>query len=133
MILKDSLQLMIENLSEQTTNNRLNWIPKNDTTMVTEIEDTKFDFHINWELKIDSGWTMSNCWINMKSADLELTIYEHNFKESMTAMKNHLCEFHFNNRKPSDQKVIDKIENISKKLSIQEYRDKKISNLFGFL
>lgn len=133
MTIKDSLQQMIENLCEQTLNARVTWNKVNDTKLSIDIDDTKFDFHINWELKIDTGWTMSNCWINMKSKDLEMTIYEHNFKESMSTLKNYLCENYLNDNKPSDQKVIDKIENISKKLSIEEYRDKKISNLFGLL
>ena len=133
MAFKDSLQSMIENLSEQTINSRINWIPADNSKMIIEIEDIKFEFHIAWELKIDTGWTMSNCWINLKSKDLNLTIYEHNFKEPIGEMKKYLCEIHFNQSKPSDQKVIDKIDNISRKLSIQEYRDKKISNLFGLL
>ena len=133
MAFKDSLQSMIENLSEQTINGRVNWIPVSDTKMTVQVEDTQFDFNIVWKLEIDTGWTMSNCWINLKSKDLDLTIYEHNFKEPMSEIKNYLCDIHFDKLKPSDQKVIDKIDNISKKLSIQEYRDKKISNLFGLL
>ena len=133
MAFKDSLQMMLENLSEQTINGRISWIPISNTKMEIDIEDIKFEFLVNWRLEIDTGWTMSNGWINMKSKDLDFTIYSHNFPDQINQIKDYLCKIHFNQHKPSDQKTINQIDNISKKLSIQEYRDKKLSNLFGLL
>jgi hypothetical protein len=133
MAFKDSLQMMIENLSEQTINGRIHWIPVDNTKMEVNIEDVKFEFLVVWKLELDTGWTMSNGWINMKSKDLDFTIYSHNFPDQINPIKDYLCKIHFNQQKPSDQKIINQIDNISKKLSIQEYRDKKLSNLFGLL
>jgi hypothetical protein len=130
MAFKDSLQMMLENLSEQTINGRISWIPISNTKMEIDIEDIKFEFLVNWRLEIDTGWTMSNGWINLKSKDLDFILYSHNFPEQINQIKDYLCKIHFNQHKPSDQKVIDQIDNISKTLSIQEYRDKKISNIF---
>ena len=130
MSFKDSLQGMIENLTEQTINSRISWLPVSDTKMEIDIEDIKFEFQVVWKLELDTGWTMSNGWINMKSKDLDFILYSHNFPEQITQIKEYLCKIHFDQHKPSDQKVIDQIDNISKKLSIQEYRDKKISNIF---
>ena len=130
MAFKDSLQVMIENLTEQTINSRISWLPVSDTKMEIDIEDIKFEFLVVWKLELDSGWTMSNGWINMKSKDLNFNIYSHNFPEQINQIQDYLCKIHFDQHKPSDQKIIDQIDNISKKLSIQEYRDKKISNIF---
>jgi hypothetical protein len=130
MAFKDSLQMMLENLSEQTINGRISWIPISNTKMEIDIEDIKFEFLVNWRLEIDTGWTMSNGWINLKSKDLDFILYSHNFPEQINQIKDYLCKIHFDQHKPSDQKVIDQIDNISKTLSIQEYRDKKISNIF---
>jgi len=130
MAFKDSLQVMIENLTEQTINSRISWLPVSDTKMEIDIEDIKFEFLVVWKLEIDTGWTMSNGWINMKSKDLNFNIYSHNFPEQINQIQDYLCKIHFDQHKPSDQKIIDQIDNISKKLSIQEYRDKKISNIF---
>ena len=130
MAFKDSLQMMLENLADQTINGRISWIPISNTKMEIDIEDIKFEFLVNWRLEIDTGWTMSTGWINMKSKDLDFILYSHNFPEQITQIKEYLCKIHFDQHKPSDQKVIDQIDNISKKLSIQEYRDKKISNIF---
>ena len=130
MAFKDSLQGMIENLTEQTINSRISWLPVSDTKMEIDIEDIKFEFLVVWKLELDSGWTMSNGWINMKSKDLDFTIYSHNFPDQISQIKDYLCKIHFDQHKPSDQKIIDQIDNISKTLSIQEYRDKKISNIF---
>jgi len=131
MAFKDSLQIMIENLSDQTINGRISWVPVNDTKMEIDIDDVKFEFIVNWKLEIDSGWTMSNGWINMKSKSksLDFTIYSHNFPDQINKIKDYLCKIHFDQHKPSDQKFINQIDNISKKLSIQDYRDKKLSNL----
>ena len=71
MAFKDSLQGMIENLTEQTINSRISWLPVSDTKMEINIEDIKFEFLVVWKLELDTGWTMSNGWINMKSKDLE--------------------------------------------------------------
>ena len=130
MTFKDSLQGMIENLTEQTINSRISWLPVSDTKMEIDIEDIKFEFLVVWKLEIDTGWTMSPGWINMKSKDLDFVLYSHNFPEQINQIKEYLCKIHFDQHKPSDQKVIDQIDNISKTLSIQEYRDKKISNIF---
>ena len=130
MAFKDSLQMMLENLADQTINGRISWIPISNTKMEIDIEDIKFEFLVNWRLEIDTGWTMSTGWINMKSKDLDFILYSHNFPEQITQIKDYLCKIHFDQHKPSDQKVIDQIDNISKTLSIQEYRDKKISNIF---
>jgi hypothetical protein len=130
MAFKDSLQVMIENLTEQTINSRISWLPVSDTKMEIDIEDIKFEFLVVWKLELDTGWTMSNGWINMKSKDLDFNIYSHNFPEQINQIKDYLCKIHFDQHKPSDQKIIDQIDNISKTLSIQEYRDKKISNIF---
>ena len=130
MVFKDSLQMMLENLADQTINGRISWIPISNTKMEIDIEDIKFEFLVNWRLEIDTGWTMSLGWINMKSKDLDFILYSHNFPEQINQIKEYLCKIHFDQHKPSDQKVIDQIDNISKTLSIQEYRDKKISNIF---
>ena len=133
MAFKDSIQIMVENLSEQTISGRLSWVPVSDTKMEIDIEDIKFEFQVVWKLELDTGWTMSNGWINLKSKDLDFTLYSHNFPEQINQIKEYLCKIHFDLHKPSDQKIINQIDNISKKLSIQEYRDKKLSNLFGLL
>ena len=133
MVFKDSLQMMLENLADQTINGRISWVPVSDTKMEIDIDDVKFEFLVVWKLEIDKGWTMSNGWINMKSKDLDFSIYSHNFPEQIGKIKDYLCKIHFDQHKPSDQKIINKIDNIAKKLSIQDYRDKKLSNLFGLL
>jgi len=130
MAFKDSIQIMVKNLSEQTISGRITWVPVSDTKMEINIDDVKFEFIVTWKLELDTGWTMGNGWINLKSKDLDFILYSHNFPEQLKQMKEYLCKIHFDLHKPSDQKVIDQIDNISKTLSIQEYRDKKISHIF---
>ena len=130
MAFKDSIQIMVKNLSEQTISGRISWVPVSDTKMEINIDDVKFEFIVTWKLELDTGWTMGNGWINLKSKDLDFVLYSHNFPEQISQIKDYLCKIHFDQHRPSDQKIIDQIDNISKTLSIQEYRDKKISNIF---
>jgi len=133
MAFKDSITIMIQNLVDQTISERISWIPISDKRMEINIDDFKFEFIVNWKLELNTGWTMSNGFIDIKSKDLNFTIYSHDFPEQFGQIKDYLCKIHFYKHKPSDQKVINQIDNISKKLSIKEYRDKKLSNLFGLL
>lgn len=120
---------MIENLSYQTTSKALSWTPKSNTNMEVEIEEIKFSFSVNWKLELNTGWSLSNGWLNVKSTDFDFTIYSHDFPDLISQIRDFLYNEHFSKFKPSDQEVIDKVENITKKISIQSHRDKKLSNL----
>ncbi len=129
MALKDSMQIMIKNLSEQTINGRLSWVPVSDTKMEVDIDDIKFEFFVTWKLELSIGWVMCNGWINLKSKDLNFILYSHNHPEEIKAMRDYLANIYFNKYKPSDQDAVDRIDDISKKISLENYRDNKIKNI----
>jgi len=131
MSLISSIELLLENLVESTIDGRLVWTPESDQTLSIVIDDFTFKFTAIWKLELVSGYTISNGWISIKSRDLDLTIYKHDCPDLITKLKDFFYKTYFHSKKPSEQKVIDQIDNIAKKLSIQEYRDKKINSILS--
>lgn len=133
MSFSDTIKSLVYSITEETINGRISWLPKSDTRMQIDIEDMHFEFLITWKLEIDKGWVMNSGWMNVKSDKVDFTVHSHNFPEPMKQLTDYLYKEYFFMYKPSDQPIIDQIENVTKKLSIVEYRDKKLSNLFGIL
>lgn len=133
MSFNDTIKSLVYSITEETINGRIKWLPKSDSRMQIDIEDMHFEFFITWKLEIDKGWVMNSGWMNVKSDKVDFTIHSHNFPEPMKLLTDYLYNQYFFKYKPSDQPIIDQMENVTKKLSIVEYRDKKLSNLFGIL
>jgi hypothetical protein len=134
MTFKDSIQDLIENLVKSTLNEQITWtLPTNGPNNRVEVvvDDVLFSFYVNWKLEIETGWTMSKGWISIKDekSNFELTVYSFNFTELLTQLHEYLCDLYFNNLKPSDQPIIDRVIEITKKISIQEWRNNKINNI----
>jgi hypothetical protein len=134
MTFKDSIQDLIENLVKSTLNEQITWtLPTNGPNNRVEVvvDDVLFSFYVNWKLEIETGWTMSKGWISIKDekSNFELTVYSFNFTELLTQLHEYLCDLYFNNLKPSDQPIIDRVSEITKKISIQEWRNNKINNI----
>ena len=133
MSFKSTLISLLENLSEQTVSGRIFWNLKDKTTAEVVIDTIIFQFHISWKLEL-AGYTMSGGWISIKDEkdpECNFIVHRHEFTEDFDKIKNYLCNKYFNSLKPSEQPIIDKLENISKSLSLESYRDKKISNILN--
>jgi hypothetical protein len=129
MTFEDSIKSMMETITEQTLNRRVVWQPSSNISMYVEIEDVRFTFTITWKLELKTGYSLSNGWISIKSNDFEFTIYSHDFPQHISKIREFLYSEYFHQYKPSEQDAIDKVENITKKISITEYRDKKINGI----
>jgi hypothetical protein len=131
MSLTNPVKLLLESLVESTIDGRLVWKPESDQTLTIVIDDVTFKFTAVWKLELNSGYTINNGWMSIKSKDLDLTIYKHDYPDLIPKLKDYFYKTYFHSKKPSEQKVIDQIDNITKKLSIQEYRDKKINSILS--
>jgi hypothetical protein len=133
MSFNDSVKSLVSSITEETISGRIQWLPKSDCKMQITVEDMNFEFLVTWKLDVDKGWIMNSGWMNIKSSKVDFTIHSYNFPEPMKQLTDYLYNQYFFKYKPSEQPIIDQMENITKKLSIVEYRDKKLSNLFGIL
>ena len=129
MNFENSVRKLIETLVEQTLSDRINWITKNSNSVTTEFEDIQIDFTVTWKLELKNGWTMSNGWLTIKSTDFDFTVYSHDFPDLISRMRTYLCDLFFSKNKPSEQDAIDKVNKITKKISLEEYRDNKINDI----
>jgi len=136
MTFKDSIQDLIENLVKSTLNEQITWtLPTNgwgsNNRLEVVVDDVLFSFHVLWKLELETGWTLSKGWISIKDekSNFEFTVYSYNFPELLTQLHEYLCDLYFNNLKPSDQPIIDRVSEITKKISIQEWRNNKINNI----
>ena len=129
MSLKSSIQFLLENLVEQTIQLRTIWNPISDRTLQVEIDGVKFEFSVTWKLELNTGYTMSNGFLTLSSSDFDLTIYTTDYPDIMGKLKEFFYNSYFYLKMPSDKNLLDKIDNITKKLSIEEYRDKKIDSI----
>ena len=133
MNFNESVKSLVYSIVEETISGRIQWLPKSDCKMQITVEDMNFEFLVTWKLDVDKGWIMNSGWMNIKSSKVDFTIHSYNFPEPMKQLTDYLYNQYFFKYKPSEQPIIDQMENITKKLSIVEYRDKKLSNLFGIL
>lgn len=134
MTFKDSIEELLENLVKSTLNEQITWtLPTNGSNNRVEVvvDDVLFSFHVNWKLELETGWTLSKGWICIKDekSNFEFTVYSFNFPELLTQLYDYLCELYFNNLKPSEQPIIDRVTQITKKVSVQEFRDRKIDKI----
>lgn len=130
MSFNNSIKSLVESISKETTSGRIQWVPHSEYKMVLDIENMHFEFLVTWKLDIDKGWIMNSGWMNVKLDKVDFTIHSHNFPDSMSQLTDFLYKQYFFKFKPSEQPIIDQMDNITKKISLTEYRDKKISNLF---
>lgn len=136
MTFKDSIHELLDNLVKSTLNGNVTWtepITGSPNRLEVIIDKITFSFSISWKLELDSGWTMSKGWIQIKdeSSDFDFTVYSFNFPELISKLQDHLCELHFNKFRPSNQDVIQKVDNISRKISVEEHRDNKIKKILN--
>lgn len=131
MRFKDSIETLLKTILEHTLNERITWTSRGKQDVEAELEGTKFTFTVTWKLELNSGWTMSNGWITIKSQDFDFTVYNHDFPEIMCQLRDHFYKSHFYLYQPSEEEVVEKVANINKKISITEYRDKKIEKIFN--
>jgi hypothetical protein len=134
MTFKDSIEELLENLVKSTLNEQITWtLPTNGSNNRLEVvvDDVLFSFHVLWKLELETGWTLSKGWISIKDekSNFEFTVYSYNFPELLTQLYDYLCELYFNNLKPSEQPIIDRVSEITKKVSVQEFRDRKIDKI----
>jgi hypothetical protein len=130
MSFNNSIKSLVESITQETISGRIQWQPHSEHRMIVDIEDMKFEFLVTWKLDIDKGWIMNSGWMNVKSDKVDFTIHSHNFPEPMKQLTDCLYKKYFYKFKPSDQPIIDQFDRVTKKLSLTEYRDKKLSNLF---
>jgi hypothetical protein len=133
MTFNDSVKSLVYSITEETISGRIQWLPKSDSKMQITVEDMNFEFLVTWKIDVNNGWVMNSGWMNIKSDKVDFTIHSYNFPEPMKQLTDYLYNHYFFKYKPSEQSIIDQMENVTKKLSIVEYRDKKLSNLFGIL
>ena len=133
MSFNNSIKSLLESITQETISGRIQWLPHSEHKMILDIEDMHFEFLVTWKLDIDKGWIMNSGWMNVKSDKVDFTIHTYNFPETMKQLTDCLYDKYFFKFKPSDQPIIDQMDSVTKKLSITEYRDKKLSNLFGLI
>jgi hypothetical protein len=96
-----------------------------------KVDDFLFSFHSSWKLDLDTTYTLSKSWIVIKSDDREIdfTVYSFNFPELIQPLEDFLYEEHYSKNKPCEKKLVSKILDVTKKISIEEYRDKKLNGI----
>lgn len=134
MTFKNSIQELLENLVNATLNAQITWtlpISGSNNKVEVVVDDVLFSFHVNWKLELETGWTMSKGWVTIKDnkSDFEFTVYHYNFPELVSKLHDFLCDLHFNNLKPSEQSIIDRVNELTRKVSVQEFRDNKINKI----
>ena len=133
MTFKESIKELLENLVSSTLTKKIQWqVSKFSIDLLeVKVDDFLFSFHSSWKLELDTTYTLSKSWIVIKSDDREIdfTVYSFNFPELMQQLEDFLYEEHYSKNKPCEKKLVSKILDVTKKISIEEYRDKKLNGI----
>ncbi len=133
MTFKESIKELLENLVNSTLTEKIKWqVSQYSNSMLeVKVDDFLFSFHSSWKLELDTAYTLSKSWISIKSNDssIDFTVYSFNFPEIMQQLEDFLYEEHYSKNKPCEKKLVSKILDITKKISIEEYRDKKLDRI----
>lgn len=127
MTIKESLENLLNNLVNQTLSKRIIW-QYNSTMAHTIIDAVQFSFYIDWKMTIN-GLESKTGFLRIKGIDIDYAIFESQYPELIIKLDLFFRKEFFNKNKPSEKKYIDKIENLNKKISLEEYRDMKISSI----
>ena len=129
MTIKDSIQNLLTNLLSASQKGQINWEEKS-TSVETTIEGVKIRYTISWQLSLANGYTMTNGYMVLKSTNYDITIYTSDYPEIFRDFKEHFQSF-FEKSKPNEMPIVQEINEISKKISLEEYRQGKIDQIFG--
>ena len=131
MTFKDSIEKLIERLVKLTLNGNVTWtqpLIASFNRVETSIDETVFTFYVTWKLELETGWSLQKGWVQIRdeTSNFDFTVFHFNFPELMSKLQDYLCEIHFNKLKPSESDIVDIVDMITKKLSIEELRDRNI-------
>jgi hypothetical protein len=127
MTIKQSVEGLLTNLVEQTLSKRIEWQYDNRKAQI-ELYGFKFYFYIQWTLKLD-GYVSDCGWLSIEGDDIKIAIYNSEFPDLITKLDSFFRKEYFDKNKPSEKKYIDRFDSLSKKISLEEYRDMKISSI----
>jgi len=131
MTIQTSIYQFLENLLDLTLNNKLTWSPATDNKLELIIDDLQLNYTITWTLDIANGWKMSDGWLNIKSKQVNITVYRHDYPELMLKFRDHFYTQHFSKSVPPARPVIEHFEELNKKISLQEFREKKLNQVLN--
>jgi len=133
MTFKESIKELLENLVNSTLTKKIQWqVSKFSIDFLeVKVDDFLFSFHSSWKLELDTAYTLSKSWISIKSNDssIDFTVYSFNFPEIMQQLEDFIYEVLYSKNKTCEKKLVSKILDITKKISIEEYRDKKLDRI----
>ena len=133
MTFKESIKELLENLVNSTLTKKIQWqVSKFSIDLLeVKVDDFLFSFHSSWKLELDTTYTLSKSWIAIKSDEIDFTVYSFNFPELMQRLEYFLYEEHYSKNKPCEKKLVSKILDVTKKISIEEYRDIKLNGILN--
>jgi hypothetical protein len=129
MNIKTSVGNFVENVTQLTLNNIIKWEHTRPTSVRLKNEEMTLEYTISWSLKLETGWIMSDGWLSVKTGKIDLTIYKSDYPEYMTKLKEYFFEHFFKSTKPDDQEVVDHFIELTKKTSLEDYRNKNIEKI----
>lgn len=127
MTIKQSVEGLLINLVEQTITKRIEWKYNNRNAEIL-LDGIKFSFYISWKLKLQ-GYVSDIGWLSIKGEDIDLAIFNSDFPDLVSKLDLFFRKEFFDKNKPSEKKYIDRFDSLSKKISLDEYRDMKISSI----
>jgi hypothetical protein len=129
MTIKDSIESLLDNLIEQTIKKRIEW--KYDYRKAEiEIDGLNLHFYISWRLKL-KGYVSDIGFLSIKGEDIDLSIFYSDFPDLISKLDSFFRREYFDKNKPSEKKYIDRFDSLSKKISLEEYRDMKILSILN--
>lgn len=127
MTIKQSVEGLLINLVEQTITKRIEWKYNNRNAEIL-LDGINFSFYISWKLKLQ-GYVSDIGWLSIKGEDIDLAIFNSDFPDLVSKLDLFFRKEFFDKNKPSEKKYIDRFDSLSKKISLEEYRDMKISSI----
>lgn len=127
MTIKQSVEGLLINLVEQTITKRIEWKYNNRNAEIL-LDGINFSFYISWKLKLQ-GYVSDIGWLSIKGEDIDLAIFNSDFPDLVGKLDLFFRKEFFDKNKPSEKKYIDRFDSLSKKISLEEYRDMKISSI----
>lgn len=127
MTIKQSVEGLLINLVEQTITKRIEWKYNNRNAEIL-LDGINFSFYISWKLKLQ-GYVSDIGWLSIKGEDIDLAIFNSDFPDLVGKLDLFFRKEFFDKNKPSEKKYIDRFDSLSKKISLEEYRDMKILSI----
>jgi hypothetical protein len=131
MNIKESVENVLKNLVEQTINKRIKWIYSKNKAEI-ELNNFCFTFYISWKLTFN-GWVSDIGFLSLRdktNKEINFSFFKTDYSDLISKLDSFFREEFYNQNKPSETEYIDRFNNLSKNLSLEEYRNSKIEKIF---